>query len=159
MVAVAPLIPSIRLAALAEPIDLVAYMLVVVVIMQEGLVLHERGRCRCQEACSTRRTTCRRIIQCSICCLQTCVNAVYAASFMALIAVGLMLIFGVMGVVNFRPRRAVHARRLLRGVRVRGPVVPLLLRGHVRAGVRRRARHRDGADSCSGRCEPIPWRG
>ena len=33
--------------------------------------------------------------------LQTCVNAVYAASFMALIAVGLMLIFGVMGVVNF----------------------------------------------------------
>ena len=29
--------------------------------------------------------------------LQTCVNAVYAASFMALIAVGLMLIFGVMG--------------------------------------------------------------
>ncbi len=33
--------------------------------------------------------------------LQTCINAVYAASYMALIAVGLMLIFGVMGVVNF----------------------------------------------------------
>ncbi len=33
--------------------------------------------------------------------LQTCVNALYAASFMALIAVGLMLIFGVMGVINF----------------------------------------------------------
>ena len=33
--------------------------------------------------------------------LQTSVNAAYAASFMALIAVGLMLIFGVMGVVNF----------------------------------------------------------
>jgi branched-chain amino acid transport system permease protein len=33
--------------------------------------------------------------------LQTTVNAVYAASFMALIAVGLVLIFGVMGVVNF----------------------------------------------------------
>lgn len=33
--------------------------------------------------------------------LQTSVNAVYAASFMALIAVGLVLIFGVMGVVNF----------------------------------------------------------
>jgi branched-chain amino acid transport system permease protein len=33
--------------------------------------------------------------------LQTCVNAVYAASFMALIAVGLVLIFGVMGVINF----------------------------------------------------------
>ena len=33
--------------------------------------------------------------------LQTCVNAVYAASFMALVAVGLVLIFGVMGVVNF----------------------------------------------------------
>lgn len=33
--------------------------------------------------------------------LQTSVNAIYAASFMALIAVGLMLIFGVMGVVNF----------------------------------------------------------
>lgn len=33
--------------------------------------------------------------------LQTVVNAVYAASFMALIAVGLVLIFGVMGVVNF----------------------------------------------------------
>lgn len=33
--------------------------------------------------------------------LQTCVNAVYAASFMALIAVGLALIFGVMGVINF----------------------------------------------------------
>lgn len=33
--------------------------------------------------------------------LQTSVNAVYAASYMALIAVGLVLIFGVMGVVNF----------------------------------------------------------
>ena len=33
--------------------------------------------------------------------LQTTVNAVYAASFMALIAVGLVLIFGVMGVINF----------------------------------------------------------
>jgi branched-chain amino acid transport system permease protein len=33
--------------------------------------------------------------------LQTTTNAVYAASFMALIAVGLVLIFGVMGVVNF----------------------------------------------------------
>jgi len=33
--------------------------------------------------------------------MQTSVNALYAASFMALIAVGLVLIFGVMGVVNF----------------------------------------------------------
>ena len=33
--------------------------------------------------------------------LQTCVNALYAASFMALIAVGLVMIFGVMGVINF----------------------------------------------------------
>lgn len=33
--------------------------------------------------------------------LQTSVNAVYAASYMALIAVGLVLIFGVMGVINF----------------------------------------------------------
>lgn len=33
--------------------------------------------------------------------LQTSVNAIYAASFMALIAVGLALIFGVMGVINF----------------------------------------------------------
>lgn len=33
--------------------------------------------------------------------LHTSVNAVYAASFMALIAVGLALIFGVMGVINF----------------------------------------------------------
>ncbi|HUE44630.1 MAG TPA: branched-chain amino acid ABC transporter permease [Aestuariivirgaceae bacterium] len=33
--------------------------------------------------------------------LQTVVNAVYAASYMALIAVGLVLIFGVMGVINF----------------------------------------------------------
>ncbi len=33
--------------------------------------------------------------------LQTSVNAIYAASFMALIAVGLVLIFGVMGVINF----------------------------------------------------------
>jgi branched-chain amino acid transport system permease protein len=33
--------------------------------------------------------------------LQTTANAVYAASFMALIAVGLVLIFGVMGVVYF----------------------------------------------------------
>lgn len=33
--------------------------------------------------------------------LQTMVNAVYAASFMALVAVGLVLIFGVMGVINF----------------------------------------------------------
>ncbi len=33
--------------------------------------------------------------------LQTILNAVYAASFMALVAVGLVLIFGVMGVINF----------------------------------------------------------
>ncbi len=33
--------------------------------------------------------------------LQTLVNATYAASYMALIAVGLVLIFGVMGVINF----------------------------------------------------------
>jgi branched-chain amino acid transport system permease protein len=33
--------------------------------------------------------------------LQTVVNAVYAASYMSLIAVGLVLIFGVMGVINF----------------------------------------------------------
>jgi branched-chain amino acid transport system permease protein len=32
---------------------------------------------------------------------QTIVNATYAASYMALIAVGLVLIFGVMGVINF----------------------------------------------------------
>ena len=33
--------------------------------------------------------------------LQTLVNGVYAASYMALIAVGFVLIFGVMGVINF----------------------------------------------------------
>ncbi len=33
--------------------------------------------------------------------LQTCVNAIYASSYTALMAVGLVLIFGVMGVVNF----------------------------------------------------------
>ncbi len=33
--------------------------------------------------------------------LQTIVNATYAASYMALVAVGLVLIFGVMGVINF----------------------------------------------------------
>ena len=33
--------------------------------------------------------------------IQTVVNAAYAASYMALIAVGLVLIFGVMGVINF----------------------------------------------------------
>ncbi|MCP4316429.1 MAG: branched-chain amino acid ABC transporter permease [Hyphomicrobiales bacterium] len=33
--------------------------------------------------------------------LQTMINAVYAASYMSLIAVGLVLIFGVMGVINF----------------------------------------------------------
>ena len=32
---------------------------------------------------------------------QTIVNAVYAASYMSLIAVGLVLIFGIMGVINF----------------------------------------------------------
>ena len=33
--------------------------------------------------------------------LQTVINSVYAASYMSLIAVGLVLIFGVMGVINF----------------------------------------------------------
>jgi branched-chain amino acid transport system permease protein len=33
--------------------------------------------------------------------IQTAINAAYAASYMALIAVGLVLIFGVMGVINF----------------------------------------------------------
>ncbi|HSM19933.1 MAG TPA: branched-chain amino acid ABC transporter permease, partial [Hyphomicrobiales bacterium] len=32
---------------------------------------------------------------------QTGLNAIYAASYLALIAVGLVLIFGVMGVINF----------------------------------------------------------
>ncbi|MDH5750148.1 MAG: branched-chain amino acid ABC transporter permease, partial [Rhodospirillales bacterium] len=32
---------------------------------------------------------------------QTSLNALYAASFMALVAVGLVLIFGVMGIINF----------------------------------------------------------
>lgn len=32
---------------------------------------------------------------------QTCINALYAASYLSLIAVGLVLIFGVMGVINF----------------------------------------------------------
>ncbi|MDE0705841.1 MAG: branched-chain amino acid ABC transporter permease, partial [Rhodospirillaceae bacterium] len=32
---------------------------------------------------------------------QTAINAMYAASYMALIAVGLVMIFGVMGVINF----------------------------------------------------------
>ena len=33
--------------------------------------------------------------------LQTSFNALYAASFMALVAVGLVMIFGVMGIINF----------------------------------------------------------
>jgi branched-chain amino acid transport system permease protein len=33
--------------------------------------------------------------------LQTSLNALYAASYMALVAVGLVLIFGVMGIINF----------------------------------------------------------
>lgn len=33
--------------------------------------------------------------------LQTCLNATYAASYMALVAVGLVMIFGVMGIINF----------------------------------------------------------
>lgn len=33
--------------------------------------------------------------------LQTSLNAIYAESFMALVAVGLVMIFGVMGVINF----------------------------------------------------------
>lgn len=33
--------------------------------------------------------------------LQTALNAIYAASYMSLVAVGLVLIFGVMGVINF----------------------------------------------------------
>ena len=33
--------------------------------------------------------------------LQTCLNAVYASSYLALVAVGLVLIFGVMRVINF----------------------------------------------------------
>ena len=32
---------------------------------------------------------------------QTAINAMYAASYMSLIAVGLVMIFGVMGVINF----------------------------------------------------------
>ena len=32
---------------------------------------------------------------------QTGLNAVYAASYISLVAVGLVLIFGVMGVINF----------------------------------------------------------
>ena len=41
LIAVAPLIPSLRLAVVAQ--DVTAYMLAVVVIMQEGMLLHERA--------------------------------------------------------------------------------------------------------------------
>lgn len=44
LIAVAPLLPSLSLAVSAEGgVDLVAYYLVIVVVMQEGLVLHERA--------------------------------------------------------------------------------------------------------------------
>ena len=47
--------------------------------------------------------------------LQTVVNATYAASYMALIAVGLVLIFGVMGVINFAHGELYMAGSLCRG--------------------------------------------
>lgn len=43
-VAIAPLLPSLRLAVSAQDgVDGVAYFLIIVVVMQEGLVLHERA--------------------------------------------------------------------------------------------------------------------
>ena len=42
-VAVVPLLPSIRLAVSETGVDEIAYSLILVVIMQEGLVLHERA--------------------------------------------------------------------------------------------------------------------
>ena len=43
-IAIAPLLPSLSLAVSAEGgVDLIAYFLVIVVVMQEGLVLHERA--------------------------------------------------------------------------------------------------------------------
>ena len=43
LVAVAPLYPAIKLTVTVAGLDIVAYVLIIVVIMQEGLVLHERA--------------------------------------------------------------------------------------------------------------------
>ena len=43
LVAVAPLYPAIKLTVTVAGLDVVAYVLIMVVIMQEGLVLHERA--------------------------------------------------------------------------------------------------------------------
>ena len=51
--------------------------------------------------------------------LQTVVNATYAASYMALIAVGLVLIFGVMGVINFA-----HGELYMAGAMPSSPSMP-----------------------------------
>ena len=50
---------------------------------------------------------------------QTILNATYAASYMALVAVGLVLIFGVMGVINFAHGELYMAGRLYGGRRLR----------------------------------------
>ena len=76
--------------------------------------------------------------------IQTTVNAAYAASYMALVAVGLVLIFGVMGVINFA-----HGELYMAGaysvVYLYAGLEPALpRRGRGRNGLRRLPRAPDG---------------
>ena len=90
--------------------------------------------------------------------LQTCVNAVYAASFMALIAVGLMLIFGVMGVINFAHGELFMLGAYWRRVRLRRARLSVLPRGDAGTGLRRPARDPDAAGAVPARAGQSPGR-
>ena len=76
--------------------------------------------------------------------LQTVVNATYAASYMALIAVGLVLIFGVMGVINFAHGELYMAGSLCRGRPLRRHGHSLLRRRGAWPHLRRAARTSHG---------------
>ena len=90
--------------------------------------------------------------------LQTCVNAIYAASFMALIAVGLVLIFGVMGVINFA-----HGELYMLGAYAvvffyaGSGACPTFLPWPCRFGLRRAAWGSPWNAPCSGPCGTTLW--
>ena len=90
---------------------------------------------------------------------QTAINAMYAASYMALIAVGLVMIFGVMGVINFAHGELYMVGAYCVVFLYAQEKFPLPAGGRRGPGLRRARRPRDGTGDVPAPCGTTRWAG